>query len=299
MSDYIHKYSALFKKIGQPSIILDGVLWTTYQRMIVPVGPVNFDYAKNAEDNRDKLLNVFKDCILIRAGSGFISESDAWYSVICDRFSDLDALSLKSRAQVRRGLRKCRVERIDTRFLAEHGWPVYSAAFRRYKNTRLSDNERQFKAKILQTEGFEDILHYWGVFEKQSDRFIAYAENYLYDKTEVNYWTISFHPDFLRLNLSNALLYEMNKYYLKDEGFSFVNNGFRNLLHKTGIQDYLINKFLYKKQPVGLKIHYRPVVGKCLSMTYPYRNVLGATYAPLRALYKLEEIRRSLDGMSK
>ena len=151
----------------------------------------------------------------------------------------------------------------------------------------------QFRQNIISTDGFEDIIHYWGVFEKETDRFIAYAQNYLYDKIEANYWIIRFHPDFLRLYPSYALFYEMNKYYLSEEKFVYVNGGFRSLLHQTNIQEYLVGKFLFRKQAIGLKIHYRPLVNKYMSLTYPYRNLLGRLYQPLAALYKLEEINRS------
>lgn len=289
---YVRRYSALFQKLDQPAIILDGTLWTSYQKMVVPVGPASGDFSQSSTEYQEELLRLFKDCLLLRSGSGFVSATDTWYSVICDRFIDLDELSLKSRAQVRRGLRNCTVRRIDARFLADHGWPVVTAAYKRYKD-RLTENENQFRRKILLTEGFEDIVHYWGAFEKNSERLIAYSQNYLYDKVEVNYWIIHFHPEFLRLNTSHALLYEMNRFYLGEEKFNYANNGFRCLLHQTGIQEYLINKFIYKKQAVGLKIYYRPIVSKGVALTYPCRNLIGMVYPPLGALYKLEEIRRS------
>lgn len=289
---YVRRYSALLQKLDQPAIILDGVLWTAYQKMVVPVGPACADFSQSSAEYQEELLRLFKGCVLLRAGSGFVSSPENWYAVISDRFVDLDELSLKSRAQVRRGLRNCTVRRMDARFLADHGWPVITAAYKRYK-IRMTETENQFRRKILLTEGFEDIVHYWGAFEKDSERLIAYAQNYVYDKKEVNYWIIHFHPDFLRLNTSHALLYEMNRYYLGEEKFACANNGFRNLLHQTGIQDYLINKFNYKKQPVGLKVFYRPAVSQCVTATYPCRRLLGAVYPPLGALYKLEEMRRS------
>ena len=292
MLDSVHRYQALFQRMEQKAILLNDVLWTSYQRMIVPVGPVSYDYAIPSGKSLNDLRRFFKECILIRAGSGFVKTPDTWHCVLCERPVDLSALSENTRSKVRRGLKNCIVRRIDTHAMEAEAWPVYSAAFTRYKNPMSMEKEQRFKREIVMAEGFEDIIHYWGVFEKQTGRLIAYSLNYLYDKAEVNYRTIIFHPDYLRLYPSYALFYEMNKYYLEEQKFSYVNDGFRSLLHETNIQDFLVTKFFFKKQPVGLKIYYRPIAGMCIAATYPARHFFGKLSRPLTALYKLEEINR-------
>ena len=286
------RFLDLFQRISQKSMILEDVLWTSYQRMVVPVGPVSGNYVISSKKYQDKLFRFFKECILIRSGSGFVTAPDAWYSVVCDRSIDLSDSPSKLRNEVQRGLKNCIVKRIEARFMAEHAWPVHVAAFRRYKNARLDQTERQFKRHMMLTDDFDDILHYWGVFEKETGQLMAYAKNYVYGKMEAHYWMIRFHPDFLRLYPSYALLYEMNKYYLGEEKFGYVNDGFRSLLHETNVQDYLIDKFFFRKQPIGLRISYRPYVGQCMSLTYPYKHFLGKMNQSLAALYKLEEINR-------
>jgi len=288
------KYADLFQKLGHKTILLNGILWTDYQKMIVPVGPAFGKYDIFDDKQRIDLLNFFKECILIRSGNGFVKTPDAWYAVLCDSLFDLADLSANTRSKVRRGLKNCVVRRIDVKFMVEHAWLLFFAGFRQYKKDWLRMSEEKFRQSIESTDGFEDIVHYWGVFEKGTDRFIAYAQNYLYDKIEVNYRTIRFHPDFLRLYPSYALFYEMNRYYLGEEQFAYVNDGFRSLLHDTNIQEYLIEKFLFKKQPIGLKIYYRPFVNRCMSLTYSYRHLLGKLYEPLAALYRLEEINRGI-----
>lgn len=292
MLNSIHRFQELFQKLGRKTFLLEDTLWIAYQKMVVPVGPASYDYAPASDKHQNDLLKYFKDCALIRAGSGFVPAPDRWYCVLCDQPFDLSALSDNTRSKVRRGLKNCAVRRVDVTFLAEHAWHVFVSAFGRYQNVRLRVSEDQFRRNMMLTEGFEDIIHHWGVFEKETDRLIGYAQNYLYDKVEVNYSIIKFHPDFLRLYPSYALFYEMNQYYLGEQKFSCVNDGFRSLLHETNIQDFLIKKFFFKKQPVGLKIRYRPIFGGCVSATYPFRHFLGRLSQPLAALYKLEEINR-------
>ncbi len=292
-ADYVRRYSELFKQKQTKSIILDGILWKVYQKMVVPVGPVSIDYTKSLVECRDHLLRYFKESVLIRAGAGFIEKPTSWYAVVCDQTFDLADFSSSTRSKIRRGLKNCLVSRIDVRFMLEHAWPVFSSAFRRYNNDKLRVSKARFKQNIAITAEFGDIVHYWGVFERRTGKLIAYTKNYIYDKIEVNYWDIKFHPDFLHFYPSYALFYEMNRYYLQESKFRYVNDGFRNLLHDTNIQEYLERKFKFKKQPVGLRIEYQPFVGQCMSLTYPFRYLLGKLYQPLAALYKLEEINRN------
>jgi len=261
--------------------------------MIVPVGPVSCDYTIPSKRCRDALLCFFKECILIRTGGGFVETPNAWYAVLCDHPSDLANLSGNTRSKVRRGLKNCIVRKIDVPFMTKYAWSVFSSGFKRYKKDWLMASEEQFKKNIDLTNGFDDIVHYWGVFEKETGKFIAYAQNYLYDKIEVNYWVIRFHHDFLNLYPSYALFYEMNKYYLGEEKFMYANAGFRSLLHETNIQEYLTEKFHFRRQPVRLIMYYRPLVDRCIFLTYPCRHMLGKLYQPLAALYRLEEINRS------
>ena len=290
--EYLQRYAELFQRSGQKSIKRDGILWTSYQKMIVPVGVVAGDYRIASEKTREDLLRYFNKCLLIRTGSGFVSSPEDWYAVICSCAPDISRYSAKLRTKLKRGLSTFSVRRVDARFIAEQGWPVYAAAFRRYKNTRLQETEETFKRDIMVTDGFEDIVHYWGSFEKATGRLVAFSKNYIYGKVEAYYWKTLFHPEYLRLHASFVLFYEMKRYYLADEKFAYVNDGFRSLLHETNIQDYLGRYFTCRNQPVGLQIFYRPLVGKCMQATYPYRNVLGKLYRPLDALYKLEEINR-------
>lgn len=293
MFNSIHRFQDLFQKLGRRTILLGNVLWATYQKMIVPEGPVSCDYVAASDRHRDDLLKYFKECVLIRAGGGFVSAPDSWYCVLCDRPVELSVLSGKRRWEVRRGLKNCAVRRVDATFMAAHAWPVIASAFGRYQNSLPQVSEGLFQRIMAITEEFGDIVHYWGVFENETGRLIAYIQNYIYDQTEVSNCVIKFHPDFLRLYPSYALFYEMNRYYLEEQKFSYVNNGFRGLLHETNIQEFLIKKFSFKKQSVGLKVHYRPLIGGCVSATYPFRRFLGRMNRSLAALYKLEEINRS------
>lgn len=188
---------------------------------------------------------------------------------------------------------------VDSNFIAEQGYRVYASALENYRGAKIKNiTENQFKKNILFTKNFNDLIHYWGVFH--ADKLIAYSVNHIYDTIEVNYSTIKFHPDYLKLYPSYALIYTMNQYYLKDKSFEYVNDGFRNILHQTNIQQYLIEKFRFKKAYTNLKIVYKPHLSFLLSITFPFKEYLKQMNPKLASLYALEEIRRKCqnDGVN-
>jgi hypothetical protein len=269
------RFAELYDRLGVKYEIVNDILWREYQRMIVPLGPAILDYSIS-EDEASFLLSKFPKALLVRWTDGFKvidsntqglflktknGSKEGWYAVICNEFKDIEELSAKNRSEIRRGLKNCEVKKVDADYIAKNGFNVFISAFERYKGVRKpSITERGYKERILKMRDFEDIIHYWGVFHKGN--LIAYSENLIFDNIEVAYSTIKFHPDFLKLYPSYALIYEMNKYYLKENKFHYVNDGFRNILHQTNIQKFLIDKFNFKKVYTNLYVFYRPYLSK-------------------------------------
>ena len=50
----------------------------------------------------------------------------------------------------------------------------------------------------------------------------------------------------------------MNKYYLNENNFKYVNNGTRSISHQTNIHDFLIDKFKFRKAYCKMEIEYAP-----------------------------------------
>lgn len=288
----LERYIEFFDRLGIKTIVVDNVLWREYQRMVVPVGPAKFDYIISKEST-EFLLSKFPKAIMVRVTYNFnIPENTEWYSVICDKFIDLSELPSYNRSEIRRGLKNCTVEKVDANFIGRYGYDVYVSSFKRYKGAKHIIDEKHFIQNILITKDYADIVHYYSVFEKDSGRLISYSQNYIYDEIEANYSTIKFHPDYLKLYSSYALIYTMNKYYLNEQQFEYVNDGFRTILHETNIQNYLIQKFNFRKANAKLKIIYRSYLSIYLSISYPFRNLLSKLHPNMEALYKIEKIRK-------
>lgn len=299
----MERFAELYELWGLRFEMLNGILWREYNRMVVPLGPVKLSYTISKEEVK-YLLYKFPKSLMVRLTDGFSHSTEnlldnCWYAVVCYKFKELDELSANTRSKIRRGLKNCRVEKIDANLIANYGFDVYVSAFERYKDVKkpFITDEKIYQKRILATKKFDDIVHYWGVF--YNNKLIAYSENFIYDNIEAAYSTIKFHPDFLKLYPSYALIFEMNKFYLRDSRFEYVNDGFRSILHQTNVQNYLIQKFDFQKRYTNLSIFYRWYLSIYLSLTYPIRNFLSKLNSKLAGLYKLEEIRREYHGIQR
>ncbi len=187
------------------------------------------------------------------------------------------------------------MRQLDAAYVAGHGYEVVLAAYQRYRGVdRMPFSAAQFRSEILATQRFEDIMHYWGVFN--GERMIALGMLQVFDDIEANVFDVKLDPAFLHLQSSFALFYELNHYYLSRVGVGYMNNGLRNLLHQTSIQDFLMHRFSFEKQFLHLNLVYRPAVRALLCASYPARHWLCRVSPRMEAIYKLDEIRRFCDA---
>ena len=66
----------------------------------------------------------------------------------------------------------------------------------------------------------------------------------------------------------------MNDYYLNEKKFIYINDGARSISHETNIQDFLIQKFKFRKAYCKLHIIYSQKVKLLLLMIYPFRSLV-------------------------
>ena len=65
---------------------------------------------------------------------------------------------------------------------------------------------------------------------------------------------------YLKNYSSYVLYFSMNKYYLNENNFKYVNNGTRSISHQTNIHDFLIDKFKFRKAYCKMEIEYAPKI---------------------------------------
>jgi len=276
-------------------LIVNSNLWSEYQKTIVPVAPVKYNYSLNSSEN-ELLFNKFSKALMLRYTDGFETEDNLkckeWFAIINDSFTELEFLQADRRNEIKRGFKNCTVELVDAEFIASNGFDVFISAYKRYKSVKAPDiSENEFKQKVVLKKTFDDIFHFWGVFF--NSKLIGFAENFIFDDIEAGYSTIKLNPDYLSYYPSYALIYSMNKYYLQDHKVEYVNDGFRSILHQSNIQEFLINKFDFQKKYTNLNVNYRFVLSSFLSLTSSIgviKKNLAKLSPKLSAIYKLDEI---------
>ena len=224
-------------------------------------------------------------------------ETDFWY-IICDTFIPVELLSRNTRNNIRRGLKRCRVERVSLQFVIDNCYPVYKSAFDNYNGHLSPISELEFTNEHLLYSD-EQLWHFWVVFEDESNQIIAYTRNKI-EHNQCELCTTKFHPDFLRKYYpSEALFYTMNEYYLGIKKLRYVNDGARSISHETNIQSFLMQKFKYRKAYCKLNIIYNKPVGFLVKMLYPFRVILKLLnfgfFTKLNILLYQEKIRRTYE----
>lgn len=273
---YLNRFEALLKEQGVKYIRFDDTLLREYNRIIIPLGPIFVDKPKT-KINTKLVFKKLKGKLLWWSYYDSQNSHSEWYAVIKDRHQEIEQYpSSNVRNQIRKGLKNCDIRRVSLDELLERGYPVYKAALRNHSPKTIQSLDT-FQASMHHYKGFEDIVHFWGVFH--NTELIGYSVLYIYDKLEANISEIRIDPAYNKLYSSYALFHELSKEYLGHKNFEYLSDGYRNLMHQTHIQDMLIKKFGFKK--VGLQLH--------LAIRFPYNCILLGLY-PFKSMLKFNSL---------
>ena len=274
-------------------MIYKNIAWKYYHGALLPqTAPhIEIELSKKEEQELLKLSRAY----FLRYISDWDREeqSQFWY-VIKDSFGGLEELSSNTRSKVRRGLKHCVIKKVTQEVIADEGYEVYSQAFKNY-NTYIEPTDKEtFIQDILSSSKCD----FWAVYKKDEVKMIAYSQNYI-EENSVNYATIKFHPEYLKLYPSYALFFIMNQYYLNEKNFLYVNDGAKSISHDTNIQTFLIDKFKFRKAYCKLHVIYRWDIGLAVKLSYLFKlfipRVNHKVFNKIRVLLNQEEIRKSFE----
>lgn len=247
-------------------VTINNYLFEVYSKMLFPC----FAPHITANVKKEEVLNQLKQnkCYLLRYTSNFdkTQHTDFWY-IIKDTFIPLEKFSSNTRNQVKKGLKNCYVKKVDLNFIKENCYDIYKSALVSYNQDYNS--EVAFKNNSFDDENRD----FWVVFSQENNTPIAYASCLIQNNT-CNYTYIKYHPDYLNLYPSYALHYEMDSYYLDEKKLNYVNVGAKSIAHETNVQDFLIQKFKYRKGYCDLAIIYRPDIKLLVTVLYPFRKLI-------------------------
>ena len=203
---------------------------------------------------------------------------------------EIEDYDTKTRNQIRKGVKECSVRRITSSELMNEGYHVYASAFKRYKTYLNAKTESEFLDEIISTPS---NWEYWGVFYK--DNLIGYAKVMVINDY-AEYRSIKFDPLFLRMCPSEALIYTLNREYLNNRMFKYVNNGARSISHDTRFPLFLIKKFKFRRAYCRLHIIYNKSVGFLVNLLFIFRGLLSfinfGPFVRINILLYQENLRR-------
>ena len=269
--------------------------WRRYKYGVFPNVAPDFEILESIKEIKS-LISIRKRNFYVRWTTDFDCENETafWY-IIKDKFDGFDELSSNTRNQLRRGLKKCLVRKITQEELKELGYSVYQSSYLGYSKSSSYLDEGKF---IEGVNNLPSDYELWGVFFQETNKLVAYAQNRLYSKS-CEYRVIKLNPEYLKYYISYALVFKMNEHYLLERKLKYVNDGARNISHQTNFQDFLEQKFKFRKAYCKLHIEYvfaLKIILFFLKFTRPILNFLHVKYsAVINTLLVQEEISSSFE----
>ncbi len=294
MSSYLKRLTEYYESAGIDHLVLGGALWYSYRRMVQPLGPTCQDFTISADQQR-QLLSHFRGDFLVQytdglsAGADSVDAPDApWYVVACSKFVDIGESSANTRSKIRRAFKNCDARKVDAEYIAERGYDCFMSAFARYRNTKRPNVSRaDFARNALKTKDYPDLWEYWAVCV--GNELAGYSVNLVFGDVTTDYIALKFDPRFLKAYSSYALHFRMNEYYLRERGFSWVENGWRSISHDTNIQAFLVDHFGFRRVPTNLYVHYSSWVKAALCLPRFAKRLAGRIVPKYAALCRLDD----------
>ena len=219
-----------------------------------------------------------------------------WWYLIKETPFDINTLSSNSRKHIKEAFRKVRVEKIDPQENVDELYECYHQAFLRYKQADNEDSYESFKRRCGKSELLG--LEFWAGFAQDSGKLVGYLMLGPHEDW-VEIYTSKFHPDYLKLRVSDALYAFVLDYYLNNQKKKYVSSGTRSINHVTNTQEYKEQHFGYRKCFCHLRLLYRPGFKSLFSFLYAVRGIFSflGSYCGLlhriSAILKMEEFSRS------
>ncbi len=268
------------------------IKWFIHHGVLLPMAPPDTEIDLGRQDQNHLLKKT--GARFIRWTNQFDKEySEFWY-IIKDSFGGLEELSSNTRNQVRRGLKNFTAQPDSFKHLRDKGYPAYLNAFQRFSTFEKPMGESEFKRHVSKLEK-SGLYEVWGVWDLQNKELAGFSENLILSPT-CFYETMYCAPFYLKKYSSYVLFFEMNRHYLKERGFRYVHDGSRSLSHDTNVQEFLVDKFKFRKAFCDLHITYRYDISMLVKILYRFRSIIykrdDSIGRKLAVLLRHEEIRR-------
>lgn len=213
---------------------------------------------ESIEVDKRALFKHFKKALYIRWDSDFDSaDSDDYYHVIKDTSCNMESLSSNTRNMIRRCLKNCSMQIVDCQqIISRGGYEVYTSEYRRYDRKGFAS---LVKPEDKWADGMREAQNrgqeFWGMFYE--NQVVAYGVcQKIGQHIELVTWKCDYER-FKQFYPSYGLLYTMINHYMSIEGVRYVSDGARTMTGHSSVQDFLIEKFNFRKAPTKLNACFR------------------------------------------
>lgn len=264
--------------------------WIVYNHALIPSC---FPHEEPDLSNIKALLKNERKVLFARYTTDFDCgyETPFWCCIKDDVF-DIQTLKAKRRYEVNKGIKNYYVQLLLPSDVSDM-YDVYLESMKGYISPSIEE-----KAHFIQqwTKVFKDKRTLiFGVFQKETDLLCGYA-HVLNNGRYVPISVFKTRVSKEKSGVNFALIYGICDYYREslENNEIYLCDGYRNVLHETAFQDWLIKYFGFRRAYCNLHIVYKPFFGIAVKTLCLFKNA-AIKLAPhslklyLKAIIDMEE----------
>lgn len=267
-----NRYAAALESLGNFVTVVNGIAWYDYNGFMTPAylphccPKITMAIARNVVEATGRPFARWDSKF------GEVEDSQWWY--VNRRPPWLfEQCSAKTRNQIRKGSKDfhARVAAVDE--ISKHGYEVCRKSAQRYEKDIFLPTPQVFHRKVETAKSCGETFEFFGVFS--GDRLVGFSENYI-QQGGVFWESIWCDPEFLPGYSNYVLICGMLNHYLNDRKCEYVSDGSRSIFHRTGVQEFFMQKFGFKKDFALMNVAYSPRFRAAVQLVYPFRAVVWA-----------------------
>ena len=233
MSTTVEEYARCSESFWQ-TVWINGKPWAAIARVLRPLGgphrvkPVCLEEIRRAMKATGAVVSLWNE--------QWDTQPCDWWWVCCDDPAyDVETLPKNARRDIRAGLRRCEIRRLELEWYSRNRYAIDAAAVGRYRDYQANLDPTETRQRTL-VEGAYPGRETWGAFVDGA--FAAYMDCLVIDDAAFLASTKAA-PAFFKALVNNALAYHVTKHYLQERKVKYVCDGQRSLVHQTQYQDFL------------------------------------------------------------
>lgn len=254
---------------------------------VVQRDPSDFDVKESSSFLGNLLSKLQEKGFMIRNVYNFDCnyETEFWY-IIKDKKEEGE-LSKKVGKYILKANDLLEIKLISKVDMLNDAYNVYLKAFGKYTIKSNPMSEEAFKKMLYK---HDEKYQYWGAYDREKGNMVAFSICYVHDgicecdtsKADPDYYT-KYYPLY-------GIYDARNEFYLNVLKLKYIVTSQRSITQHSNIQDFMIEKFNFRRAYCDLQIEYRWWLKLALNILFPFRSVLTGK---IGTLLEMERINRT------